>query len=75
MGWLGRGRCRAAPGLGPSRTPRPAFRLWAPVLLAFLIQVPGSLFAWQGSWSRASGEHGLELRPAWPATVEVPANR
>jgi signal transduction histidine kinase len=71
----------SAPGFGAdgarwdgpwsSRTPRPAFRLWAPVLLAFLIQVPGSLFAWQGSWSRASGEHGLELRPAWPATVSL----
>ena len=44
----------------PDRSPRPALRLWVPVFLSLVVQVPASLFAWQGP--RFAGR-GLELRP------------
>ncbi len=44
----------------PDRHPRPALRLWVPVLISLLVQVPASLFVWQGP--RFAGR-ALELRP------------
>ncbi|WP_108252802.1 sensor histidine kinase [Planctomonas deserti] len=43
----------------PDRHPRPALRLWVPVLLSLFIQVPASIFAGQGP--RFLG-HGPEVR-------------
>jgi signal transduction histidine kinase len=54
-----------APWSGSRPRRRPGLRLWLPVLLSFVVQVPSALFAWQRA--RFDG-HAVELRPdAGPA--------
>jgi signal transduction histidine kinase len=57
-------------GPEPRRGPGPALRLWLPVILSFLVQVPGSVFAWQG-WGAGQrfDDHVYELRAGWPASL------
>src|SRR4051812_43323408 len=43
----------------PRPRPRPGLRLWLPVLISFVVQVPSALFTWQGP--RFDG-HAVELR-------------
>jgi signal transduction histidine kinase len=39
-------------------------RLWVPVLISFVVQVPASLFVWHGT---RFDDRTVELRPEWPA--------
>ncbi|MFD3445163.1 sensor histidine kinase [Microbacteriaceae bacterium 4G12] len=49
----------------PDRHPRPALRLWVPVFVSLVVQIPASLFAWQGPRSLGHGpEFRSDLGPA-----------
>ena len=54
---------------GTRRGPSAALRLWVPVIVSFLVQVPGSIFAWQGAWSRFGGDHRPDIRPEWAPSL------
>jgi signal transduction histidine kinase len=54
------GASRDGPWSRPGPRPRPGLRLWLPVLISFVVQVPAALFAWQGP---RFGGHAVELRP------------
>ncbi|MFC0681807.1 sensor histidine kinase [Lysobacter korlensis] len=58
-------------GEWPRRGPSRALRLWVPVVISFLVQVPGSVVEWQGTWGRLQSAHAVELRAGWPGSLAL----
>src|SRR3954452_901281 len=56
------------PWARPGRRSRPRLRLWLPVAISLVVQVPSALFAWQGA---RFGGHGVELRADWGASLAL----